>query len=145
MLKTFNQSFKKSSPSYYLLLEDSRSEKNRLYVFRDDCGCYLSHSFDLQKGEDLPLKLVKELHGLGFATVSYREIARHYDTIYSYIDATPGRVWEQVCLHVIVDTSHIPPKPAANVALLPFEDAIHELHSSVAAIGLGQLLSERGN
>ena len=96
-----------------------------------DDAFYKVLGFTMSEKDDLTLELASFLYKNGFALNYYTELSREYELTYNFLDDTPGVVEEEVCLHAVVDESHIPPTPKKHIDLLTLEELQSELlHNS---------------
>jgi hypothetical protein len=103
MKKDLSQPLKRSQTQFRLFI---RVQPDKYVVFRDrsdDCGCNYQHSTLLavdidESAEDVPMALIRTLRDKGMVFKSSEELLRLTTTSYSYVDDTPGEVFDIVYL-----------------------------------------------
>lgn len=147
MKKNFSQPFARKPAIIHLLVEVS---KNTFINFNhtDELGLeyYNSLSFQADESQDFVNQLAKFLFEQGLSINSYRELTREVSVGFSFIDESPGYVFDSICLYVQADRTV--KFNNDKITSLTLSDTIDRFENapdipSVVKLGLAQLYNER--
>jgi len=152
MIRNLSQPFLRSKyDRVYLLIE--LGDGTFLEFWYDDghgADYCTTYSVELHNSADPAVELVAFLQGKGFAVNSFRELARQTEIQYSFVDETPGRQQDVVCLHVLADrtTTPIDAGRQDEARFVSLDNVLSDLgksvwRPSVLVTGIASLLAER--